>query len=194
MDETKRIRPLEKDQDGVILPFTTKRGKYFVIRPGEPLGIQRWTEYERLKIVLGTGKTFSALIESLYAVEKLLADRTKTQQEVTLEAILTINTLRRGLVELSKERYNYALYMATVFIYREGDDPLTWSMDKATEYIEDWAGEGLSEQDFFSFAVATVTGLKKIYNDLKQEMDKETERLSGITTSATANKRMFQND
>ena len=35
---------------------------------------------------------------------------------------------------------------------------------------------------------------KKIYNDLKQEMDKETERLSGITTSATGNKRIFQND
>lgn len=185
MDETTRIRHLEKDQDGVILPFTTKRGKYYVIRPGEPLGIQRWTEYERLKIVLGTGKTFSALIEGLHSVEKMLA-ADNPFADIRLDAILTINALRRGLVELSKERYNYALYMATVFIYREGDDPLTWSMDKATEYIEDWAGEGLSEHDFFSFAVATVTGLKKIYSDLKREMDRETERLSGITTSAKA--------
>ena len=185
-----RIRGLEKDQDGVILPFKTKAGKYFVIRPGEPLGIQRWTEYERLKIVLGTGKTFSALIESLYAVEKLLGSD-KPLAETRIEAILTLNGLRRGLIELSKERYNYALYMASVFIYREGDDPLTWSMDKATEYIEDWATEGLSELDFFSFAVATVTGLKKIYSDLKQEVEQETERLSGITTSQTEGKRIF---
>lgn len=190
MDEQKRIRSLEKDQDGVILPFKTKRGKYFVLRPGEPLGIQRWTEYERLKIVLGTGKTFSALIEALHGVEKLLGTDNPLA-DIRVEAILAINGLRRGLIELSKERYNYALYMATVFIYREGDDPLTWSMDKATEYIEDWAGEGLSEQDFFSFAVATVTGLKKIYSDIKREMDKEAERLSGISLSATKGTKMF---
>lgn len=190
MDEQKRIRSLEKDQDGVILPFKTNRGKYFVLRPGEPLGIQRWTEYERLKIVLGTGKTFSALIEALHGVEKLLGTDNPLA-DIRVEAILAINGLRRGLVELSKERYNYALYMATVFIYREGDDPLTWSMDKATEYIEDWAVEGLSEQDFFSFAVATVTGLKKIYSDIKREMDKEAERLSGISLSVTKGTKIF---
>lgn len=191
MEETRdRIRALEKDADGVILPFKTKKGKYFIIRPGEPLGIQRWMEYERLKIVLGTGKTFTGLIESIHAVEKLLGSD-KPLAEIRLEAILTLNGLRRGLVELSKERYNYALYMATVFIYREGDDPLTWSQTKATEYIEDWAKEGLSEVDFFGFALSTVTGLREIYNGLKQEMDREAERLSGISTSRTEKAKIF---
>ena len=190
MEEKQRIRPIEKDQDGVILPFSTRKGKYYVIRPGEPLGIQRWTEYERLKIVLGTGKTFSALIEALAGIEKLLGSD-KPFADIRTEAILTVNGLRRGLIELSKERYNYALYMATIFIYREGDDPLTWDMARATEYIEDWAGEGLSEQDFFSFAVATVTGLKEIYSALKREVEAETERLSGISGSKMAATKMF---
>lgn len=190
MEEKQRIRPLEKDQDGVILPFTTGKGKYYVIRPGDPLGIQRWTEYERLKIVLGTGKTFSALIEALAGIEKLLGSD-KPFADIRTEAILTVNGLRRGLIDLSKERYNYALYMATLFIYRDGDDPLTWSMERATEYIEDWAGEGLSEQDFFSFAVATVTGLKEIYSALKREVEAEAERLSGISGSKPDGTKMF---
>lgn len=174
-----KIRQLEKDQNGIILPFETSKGKYFVIQPGAPIGIQRWTEYERLKIVLGTGKSFSALIETIGNIEKLLGSD-KPLADVRVEAILTLNSLRRGLVEMSKERYNQALYLATIFIYREGDDPLTWDFDRATEYIRDWAAEGLSEQDFFAFALSTVNGFREQLSKIQAEIRREEARLSGI--------------
>lgn len=179
--ETKEIRNLPKDQSGVLLPFTTKKGKYNVIRPGDPIGIQRWTEYEKLKIVMGTGKTFTALIETLEKVEKMLgAD--KPFADIRVEAILTVNGMRRGIIELSRERYNQALYLASIFIWREGDDPLTWDINRATEYIEDWAGEGLNEQDFFSFALATVSGFNEIFKRLSRETAAQADALSGIST------------
>lgn len=176
-----RIRHLETDANGVLLPFETKKGRYNVIRPGEPLGVQRWTEYERLSIVMGTGQTFSALITALRGVEQLLGSD-KPLAQVRTEAILTLNSLQRGLIDLSESRYNKALYQATIFVWRDGDDPLKWDMARATEYIEDWAEAGISEQDFFSFALATVTGFSEHYRALTERIRKEQAVLSGIST------------
>ena len=81
---------------------------------------------------------------------------------------------------MSKERYNYAMYLASVFVVRKGDDPLTWDTNTANEYITDWAAEGLSEQDFFQFALLTVSGFQEHYKKLKAEADAEAGRLLAI--------------
>lgn len=179
--KTRAVVPMKKDEQGILLPFETAKYRYKVIRPDQPLGIQRWTEYEKLKIVLGAGKTFSAIIEAVEQVERLLGSD-KPLAEVRVDAILTLNALRRGMVELSQARYNQAFYLASIFIYREGDDPLTWDIGRATEYIDDWAEEGLSEQDFFSFALATVSGFGEMYQRLKGQMREQEAALSAIST------------
>ncbi len=64
MNETKeQFRPIKKlarDANGGLSyePFTANGNTYRFIRPGDPIGIQKWTEYEKLKIVVGTGQTF----------------------------------------------------------------------------------------------------------------------------------------
>lgn len=174
------IRNLEKDAAGNLLPFKTSKHAYNPIKVGAPIGIRRWTEYEKLRIVLGTGKTFSTLLEVIQSVELLLASD-KPLPEIRLEAILTLNSLRRGLVDLSQSRFNQAFYLATIFIIREGDDPLNWSLELAERYIEDWASEGISEHDLFFFALNTVTGFREHYKIIKAELDREAERLSDIS-------------
>lgn len=143
------------------------------------MGIRRWMEYEKLSIVVGFGKTFDAITTTLHDIEKLLGSD-QPFADIRVESILLVNGLRKSIVEMRKERYNYAMYLASVFVVREGDDPLVWEFDRATEYIQDWAAEGLSEQDFFTFALLTVHGFQAHYKELKSQADKEAERLLAV--------------
>ena len=178
--EQKIIRELEVDGSGVLLPFKTKAHKYNIIRPGEPMGISRWTEYTKLSIVLGTGKTLSALIEAFKEIE-LLAVQNRPYEDLKLDIVLLANSHRRAIIELSKARYDYGLYQASLFIIREGDEGLDWSLDLANEYITDWKENGISEQSLFFFATETVVGLKAQVKKLKAEMDRQTGNLLAIS-------------
>lgn len=174
------IRELETDGTGVLLPFRTEKYKYNVIRPGEPMGISRWTEYTKLSIVLGTGKTLSALIEAFKEIE-LLAIQNRPYDDLKLDIVLLANSNRRAIIELSKARYDYALYQASLFIVREGDENKDWSMDLATEYIEDWKANNISEQSLLFFSTKTVVGLKAQVQKLKAEMERQTGKLLATT-------------
>ena len=178
------IRTLETDGTGVLVPFKTEKHKYNVIRPGEPMGISRWTEYTKLSIVLGTGKTLSALIEAFKEIE-LLAVENRKYEELKLDIVLLANSHRRGLIELSKARYDYGLYQASLFIVREGDEGKDWSYDLANEYIDDWKADGISEQSLFFFAIKTVVGLSEQVSKLKEEASRQTGVLSGISGLTT---------
>lgn len=174
------IRKLETGPDGVILPFSTKKHKYNIIRPGEPMGISRWTEYTKLSIVLGTGKTLSAVVEAFEEIEKTAA-QDRPFPEVRRDIILLANSNRRAILELSKARFDYGLYQASLFIVREGDEGKDWSIDMANEYIEDWKSDGISEQDLFFFATETAVGLKRQVRKLQEEVQRQTGELSAIS-------------
>lgn len=179
------IKKLETDASGVLMPFRTENHKYNVIRPGEAMGISRWTEYTKLSIVLGTGKTLAAIIGAFEEIERLAAEE-KPYNELRRDIILLANSNRRAIVEMSKARYDYGLYQASLFIVREGDEGKDWNIDLANEYIEDWKKAGISEQDLFFFATATVSGLKMQVAKLRAELNRQTGELSVITGSQTA--------
>lgn len=164
----------------MLLPFKTRAHKYNVIRPGEAMGINRWTEYTKLSIVLGTGKTLSVLMEAFEEIE-LLAAKEKPYEELRRDIILLANSNRRAILEMSKARYDYGLYQASLFIVREGDEAKDWNIDLANDYIEDWKEAGISEQQLFFFANATVVGLKKQVQKLRQEVEAQTGTLSAIS-------------
>lgn len=173
---------LPKDAQGIILPFETKNHKYKVIRPGNPIGIQRYLEFEKLQIPAGMGLSFAEIAGVLKELELLLGSD-KAFAEIRTEAILKANSLRRGIVDLSKTRFSKALYLATIFIYRDGDDLSKWDMETATEYLEDWKEAGISETDFFYLSLRMVNGFSKIYGSIKQEIAQTEVVLSGTTSS-----------
>lgn len=178
----RKTKELPKGADGLMTDFETKKHRYRVMRPGEPLGIQRFTEYEKLQSVFGFAQTFSGLLEVFTELETLLgADKPFSQ--IRTEAILLCNSAKRGIVDQSQSRFNKALYLASIFVVREGDDPLKWDIRTAEDYIQDWAEEGLSELDFFFLSASAVRGFKEAFNKISAEVRAEEERLSGITTS-----------
>lgn len=184
MDEKKEQKPLFKtlptDPAGVILPFKTANHKYQIIRPGEPMGISRWSEYRKFSIVFGMGKSFGAVYDAFDEIE-LMAVSEKPYQELKRDIVLKANSNKRGINEMSKARFDYGFYQASFFIVREGDEKKDWTYDLANEYITDWKEDGISEESFFFFAAKTVVGLKERSRKLKEEMEKQTGALLAIS-------------
>ena len=172
---------LPKDQNGLLLPFSTPKHSYTPIRIGTPIGVRRWTEQEKLQVVLGTGQTFAALSEGLQNLTTIAASE-RPFAEIRAEMIVLLTSMRRGIANLGNARYNQALYMATIFIIQDGDpNPLHWDLEKAEKIVKDWEEAGVNEQDLFFFAIDTVRGWKKFFQSAKAELDSQEDVLLGIS-------------
>jgi hypothetical protein len=178
----KEIRQLEKDASGMLTftPFTANGIKYKFIKPGDPIGIKKWTAYEQLKIVAGSGKTFAELA-TYFKEHKNLLGADKAFSQIRVEAILATASMQKSIVEMSKERYNQAFYLCSIFIYRDGADPYAWDIETAGEMIQDWESERISEVDLFFFASLLIPGFRQMFRELQEAAELETERLLDAT-------------
>lgn len=188
MSEKQTFKPIKKlgrDANGGLSyePFTANGHIYRFIRPGDEIGIRKWTEYEKLKIVVGTGQTFAGIVQGHQQMNDLLgAD--KAFSAIRTEAILLNDSHKKAILDMSKDRYNKAFYLCTIFIYREGDDPYKWDLNTAESYIADWVAENMSEQDFFLFCKILIPEFNKTFQGLKEAAERQAaqlEKLSGGT-------------
>ena len=165
----KPIKNLGRDQNGGLSyePVEANGNKYHFLRPGDPLSIKKWTHYEKLKIVVGTGQTFAGIVEAFTKITDLAG----------------ADSYRKAILDFSRERYNKAFYLCTIFTYRENDDPYDWNESRAEQYIADWVAENMNEQDFFFFAMLLTPGFAKVLSELKEEADRQTEKLLVVTGS-----------
>ncbi len=183
MSDFKPIKILDRDQNGGLAytPFTANGIKYKFIKPGDPIGIKKWTMYEQMKVVVGSGKTFSELATYFKDLKALLgAD--KPFADIRVEAILATDSMQKAIVEMSKERYNQAFYLCSIFIYKDGSDPYEWDFETATEAITNWQEERISEIDLFFFAVLLIPGFKAMFDELQEAANRMTEKLLGAST------------
>lgn len=180
--EHKPIKPLPKNAAGQLTyePFTANGNKYLFIRPGSEIGIKKWTHYEQLKIVVGTGQTFQGIVQAFNEIG-LTAASDKPFAEIRKEVILSADSYKKGILDMSRDRFNKAFYLCSLFIYREGDDPYDWSLEKAEEYITDWQEERISESDMFFFAMLLIPGYNNVFQELRAEAERQAEKLSVVT-------------
>lgn len=170
------IKALGKDEAGNLLPFTANGKRYIPMHPEAKMSVGIWRHYEKFRMVLGTGRNFGQLIEALQDIENELgAD--KPFPEIRVASILKINTIKRGVVEMTAERHNIGLYMATLMIRREGDSWTEWSMEMADEYIADW--KDVAIDDLFFFALARTTGFKQTFQRVNEELTRRTGEQGG---------------
>lgn len=153
-------------------PFTANGKTYKFIQPGNPIGITKWGEYQKLMIVAGAGVTFSDLIISLRGIKDLWAQDKKVS-EIRSEAIVWADSLIKGIIDMSKAKFDKAFYLATLFIYEEGKNPYEWDMDTATAMIEDFAAEGIDEQDLFFFAMLQIPAWREIFSWLLEDTERQ---------------------
>lgn len=183
MEENKlEFVSLPKDGNGNLTfePFECGGKRWKMIKPGDPIGLKKWTEYQKLQIIAGFGVTFADLINGLKAHKDLLSSDQKFS-EIRSEAIVWADSQIKGLIDLSRARFDKAFYLCSLFIYEDGTDPAAWSMEQAEKNIECWADGRLNEQDLFFFAMLLLPAWNTILNELDGEAGRQAARsLVGI--------------
>lgn len=164
----------DRDPNGNLTyePFTANGKTFRFIKPGDPIGIAKWSEYQRLQIVVGGGVTFADLIVGLREHKKLLSSD-QPFSDIRSEAIVWADSQIKGLIDLSQHRYDKAFYLATIFIYEDDTDPQIWDMNIAAKMVEDWAVGGVNEQDLFFFAMLQIPTWSTVLNELSEQVSRE---------------------
>lgn len=167
----------DRDPNGNLTyePFVVNGKTYRFIKPGDPIGLDLWSEYQRLQIVVGGGVTFEQLIIGLREHKKLLSSD-QPFSEIRSEAIVWADSQIKGLIDLSQARYHKSFYLASLFIYEDGTSPYEWSMDIANRRLADWATGPVDEQDLFFFAMLLIPAWNLVLNELSDQANREAAR------------------
>ena len=171
------IVKFDRDANGnmTYAPFRANGKTYKFIRPGDPVGIAKWSEYQKLQIVVGGGVTFADLIVGLREHKALLSSDQKLS-DIRSEAIVWADSTIKGLIDMSQARYDKSFYLASIFIYEDGKDPYAWDMEIAGRMVEDWAIGRVSEEDLFFFAMLQIPAWSQILSELSERAEREAAR------------------
>ena len=171
------IVKFDRDENGnmTYAPFKANGKTFKFIKPGDPIGIAKWSEYQKLQIVVGGGVTFADLIVGLREHKKLLS-ADQPFSEIRSEAIVWADSTIKGLIDMSQARYDKAFYLASIFIYEDGKDPYAWDMEIAGKMVEDWAVGRVSEEDLFFFAMLQIPAWRAIFQELSERAEREAGR------------------
>ncbi len=171
------IVKFDRDENGnmTYAPFKANGKTFKFIKPGDPIGIAKWSEYQKLQIVVGGGVTFADLIVGLREHKKLLS-ADQPFSEIRSEAIVWADSTIKGLIDMSQARYDKSFYLASIFIYEDGKDPYAWDMEIAGKMVEDWAIGRVSEEDLFFFAMLQIPAWRAIFQELSERAEREAGR------------------
>lgn len=173
LNEKKIVRLRDAEGNLTFEPFISNGKKYRMIRPGTPIGIKKFSEYRKLSVVVGTGATFANIMKENKEIIDLLSSD-KPLAQVRRECILRLDTMQKGILDMSKARFEKAFYLASLFIYPDGGDPMFWDMDYAESMIEDWSVD-VDENDLLFFSLSLIPAFNLILNDLKERAEQEGE-------------------
>ena len=164
------LKPLPRDKKGDFeKTFEANGTKYKILDASKSMSLARYTEFSRMSAVVGFGVNFEGLLTHLQEVQKLVFDIDPKNSLTKKGAILKVEAMLELIIKTSQERFDQALYFATLFIIKEGEDLTEWDFDEATEKVSDWNKEGYSAQDFFSLAVSTIPSFASAWHEMKKE-------------------------
>ena len=168
------------DEDGSWVSKFEANGKVFYIRnPREGLPLRRQRELEKMSVVVPFNAGLGEVISSLSRMKRICNTLIGSKEGNFTGLVEEIVNLERGLSE-SNRKWQASLIMCTLFIYEPGEDLKTWDIDQANRKIEDWAAEGLIEDDFFSLAMQWSTYKLTLQAQLLEKV-KRAARVFGFT-------------
>lgn len=145
------------NEDGSWVSHFKANGKtYYILNPKEGLPLRRQRELEKMSVVVPFNAGLGEVISSLSRMKRICNTLIGSKEGNFTGLVEEIVNLERGLSE-SNRKWQASLIMCTLFIYEPGEDLKTWDIDQANRKIEDWAVEGLIEDDFFTLAMQWST-------------------------------------
>jgi hypothetical protein len=132
-----------------------------------------------MSVVVPFNAGLGEVISSLSRMKKICNSLVGGKDANFTGLVEEIVNLERGLSE-SNRKWQASLIMCTLFIYEPGEDLKTWDIDHANRKIEDWAAEGLIEDDFFTLAMQWSTYKLTLQAQLLEKV-KKAARVFGFT-------------
>lgn len=161
-------KPLPRDQHGQIKrEFKANGNKYTILTPSECMTPHRQNWLEKLTnewLFGSSAETIAAKINQIGAKIHELGHEAEGRYFVSTE----LYCLQAGLLNRSKQKYSRSLYIATLFIVKNGEDTRNWTMEAAKQKIDDWNTEGYTAHDFFLLSTSL---LRPITAQLKKDLD-----------------------
>jgi hypothetical protein len=158
--------------------FKANGKTYYIRNPREGLPLRRQRELEKMSVVVPFNAGLGEVISSL-ARMKVICNSLVGKDGNFTGLIEEIVNLERGLT-VSNRKWQASLIMCTLFIIEPGEDLRTWDIEQANRKIEDWAEEGLIEEDFFTLAMQWSTYKLTLQAKLLERV-KQAARLFGYT-------------
>ena len=162
-----------------VSEFTANGKTYYIRNPREGLPLRRQRELEKMSVVVPFNAGLGEVISSLSRMKKICNSLVGGKDANFTGLVEEIVNLERGLSE-SNRKWQASLIMCTLFIYEPGEDLKTWDIDHANRKIEDWAAEGLIEDDFFTLAMQWSTYKLTLQAQLLEKV-KKAARVFGFT-------------
>jgi hypothetical protein len=157
--------PRHPETGGILNVFQANGNKYYILTPQDAFPVSRFGWFSKFAMQFMANADFTNAYQRRVKMRELLNDFAARRSEYT-DLVLANEAEAEEVRKMSEMRYTPALYMATLFIYREGEDAAMWTMAQAEEKIEDWAAEGLGINDFFTLSGVFVAA----YSDLLTEL------------------------
>lgn len=175
--EIEGVKRLPKDSQGNILPrFKTTNHTYTLLTDKTGLPIDRFMQFKKVSVALGFTNDFAGILAEVKGIKDDVFADIKFPQ-ARQQVLSRCAKIEDGIIELSKEKYDYSLMLATAVIVREGDDPKRFNLTVAEEMMEDWRSEGIAIQDFFLLAKQLMPLFNREYQKLKQEKEELSKKI-----------------
>lgn len=150
--------------------FIANGNKYYVT---STISIGRKKMLDQVKVKLGTGMEVGEMFAFMSALDKeLIADRSPIHN-LSQARQLNLNAMH-NLKALIENDTDAVLQFCGLFINKEGEDTKTISKEIIDEKIKDWTQEGFAYDDFFLFAINSVSGLQSHLIELRNRMQEAT--------------------
>lgn len=164
-----------RDENQFLPTFRTDGHTYHIIG-GDGIGIERYTEFQKFSVQRGFARSFADINKELERLRLFIGGERDVAKLVN-ESILSLSALQDGIASFSREQYDASLWLATLFVLRDGEDVKTYSEQLGREKIEDWKAYGYSEVDFFFLTGQQVGGYGSAFREAVQRNEKARERL-----------------
>lgn len=151
-DENQRLRLINPDDGSHLLAFEANGTKYRIVTAEEGLGLKRAQALRVAASQMGFDAALTDQLASLQAIEKHL-----NKQEWVRAAAGVVDM--QAAIKKAWREYPFAAEACSLFIVAEGEELKEVPTQAETaKKLDDWAEEGLHEQDFFFLCLAWLRG------------------------------------
>ena len=157
--EPRRI--LDKDKKLISKVIKANGNNYIVLNERQAFTLDRFRTHLMWEQMFAHAKSLSHLVNDNIKSKTLVNGVWKGTVEFTaLSAHL--EGIANNYFKDHVQREHISLYLCTLFIVREGSDLNNYTLEDATDCIQDWIEEGLYAPDFFTLAIRYTPSYTKI--------------------------------